>query len=89
MAGPDDLVEHTAILIDSASKPWAKNVLIFMPLFLGHVADNFYAVLKTVVAFLDFGVIASATYIINDLADLEADRVHVTKRSKPQAESSL
>lgn len=59
---------------------WSKNVLIFIPLFLGHMAGNSYAVLKTVVAFLDFGLIASATYIINDLADLEADRAHATKR---------
>lgn len=59
---------------------WSKNVLIFMPLFFVHMQDNFCAVLKTVVAFLDFGLIASATYIINDLADLEADRAHATKR---------
>ncbi|WEX91690.1 UbiA family prenyltransferase (plasmid) [Sinorhizobium garamanticum] len=58
---------------------WSKNVLIFVPLFLGRIAD-FHAVLKTAVGFLAFGLIASATYIINDLADLEADRAHATKR---------
>ena len=57
---------------------WSKNVLIFVPLFLGQ--GNFYAALKTGIAFLDFGLIASATYIINDLADLESDRAHATKR---------
>ncbi|UVK48306.1 UbiA family prenyltransferase (plasmid) [Mesorhizobium sp. AR07] len=59
---------------------WSKNVLIFVPLFLGHVWGDFHAVLKTAIAFLAFGLVASSTYIINDLADLKADRAHVTKR---------
>ncbi|MCZ4093661.1 UbiA family prenyltransferase [Ensifer psoraleae] len=59
---------------------WSKNALIFVPLFLGRIVDDFHAVLKTSVGFLAFGLIASATYIINDLADLEADRAHATKR---------
>ncbi len=59
---------------------WSKNGLIFVPLLLGHIAGGFYAVLKTSVGFLAFSLIASATYIINDLADLEADRAHATKR---------
>ncbi|BAB54997.1 nodulation protein; NoeC (plasmid) [Mesorhizobium japonicum MAFF 303099] len=59
---------------------WSKNVLIFVPLFLGHIAGDLHAVLRTIVAFVAFGLIASATYIINDLADLEADRAHATKR---------
>ncbi|ULJ74235.1 UbiA family prenyltransferase [Rhizobium gallicum] len=59
---------------------WSKNLLIFVPLFLGQFASDFHPVLKTAIAFLAFGLIVSATYIINDLADLEADRVHATKR---------
>ena len=59
---------------------WSKNVLIFVPLFLGHIAGGVCPVLKTAIAFLAFGLIASATYIINDLADLGADRAHATKR---------
>ncbi|WP_373414940.1 UbiA family prenyltransferase [Ensifer aridi] len=59
---------------------WSKNLLIFLPLFLGRIVDDFHAVLKTTAGFLAFGLIVSATYIINDLADLEADRAHATKR---------
>ncbi|MHC2303327.1 UbiA family prenyltransferase [Rhizobium mongolense] len=68
---------------------WSKNVLIFVPLLLGHMAGDFYAVLKTAVAFLAFGLIASATYIINDLADLEADRAHSTKRFRAIAAGKI
>lgn len=64
---------------------WSKNVLISVPLFLAHIADDFYPVLRTAIAFLAFGLVASATYIINDLADLKADRAHATKRFRPIA----
>ncbi|TCU31322.1 UbiA family prenyltransferase [Rhizobium azibense] len=68
---------------------WSKNLLIFAPLLLGHLAGDFHAVLRTGVAFVAFGFIASATYIINDLADLEADRVHATKRFRAIAAGKI
>ena len=40
-------------------------------------------------AFLSFGLAASATYIFNDLLDLEADRHHPRKRSRPFAAGDL
>ncbi|CCM80202.1 MULTISPECIES: UbiA family prenyltransferase [Rhizobium] len=68
---------------------WSKNVLIFVPLFLAHLADDIYAELKTAIAFLSFSLIASATYIINDLADLKADRAHATKRFRAIAAGKI
>ena len=41
------------------------------------------------VAFLSFGLCASATYIVNDLLDLEADRQHPRKRRRPFAAGDL
>jgi 4-hydroxybenzoate polyprenyltransferase len=67
---------------------WAKNVLIFLPLLLAHV----YAagpMAATFLAFLSFGLAASATYILNDLLDLEADRHHPRKRRRPFASGDL
>ncbi|HTC76864.1 MAG TPA: UbiA family prenyltransferase, partial [Edaphobacter sp.] len=40
-------------------------------------------------AFLSFGLCASATYIVNDLLDLEADRQHPRKRLRPFASGDL
>ena len=40
-------------------------------------------------AFLAFGLCASATYILNDLLDIEADRRHPTKRRRPFAAGTL
>ena len=67
---------------------WAKNVLIFLPVLLAHELDLGLLVAATL-AFLSFGLCASATYIVNDLLDLEADRQHPRKRRRPFASGDL
>jgi 4-hydroxybenzoate polyprenyltransferase len=67
---------------------WAKNTLIFLPLLLAHVRAAGPAV-AACLAFLSFGLAASATYIVNDLLDLEADRHHQRKRRRPFAAGDL
>ena len=64
---------------------WAKNLLIFVPLFLGHLAGDVEAVLRTVIAFFAFCLVASGSYLLNDLSDLDADRQHATKRRRALA----
>ena len=67
---------------------WAKNVLIFLPLLLAH-AVGMNAVVQSVLAFFSFSLVASSTYIVNDLLDLSSDRNHVTKRRRPFAAGDL
>ena len=67
---------------------WAKNVLIFIPLLLAH-AWSPGQITGAVLAFLSFSLCASATYIVNDLLDLEADRQHPRKRRRPFASGDL
>ena len=67
---------------------WAKNTLIFVPLLLAH-AWNAANLAGAVVAFFSFGMCASATYIINDLLDIDADRRHPRKRNRPFAAGDL
>jgi 4-hydroxybenzoate polyprenyltransferase len=67
---------------------WAKNILIFLPLLLAH-RWNLGLIGGTLVAFLSFGLCASATYIVNDLLDIEADRKHIKKRRRPFASGDL
>jgi 4-hydroxybenzoate polyprenyltransferase/phosphoserine phosphatase len=67
---------------------WAKNTLIFVPLLLAH-AWKFGTVAAALIAFLSFGMCASATYIINDLLDIETDRRHPRKRRRPFAAGDL
>ena len=67
---------------------WAKNVLIFLPLLLAH-SHNRGLIAAALVAFISFGLCASATYIVNDLLDLDADRQHHRKRRRPFAAGDL
>ena len=67
---------------------WAKNTLIFVPMLLAH-QWKLGAVAGAVIAFISFGLCASATYIINDLLDLEADRRHPRKKMRPFAAGDL
>lgn len=65
-------------------KQWAKNALIFVPLLAAHSLEP-QAWLQALLAFVAFGLCASATYLVNDLLDLPSDRVHRIKRHRPLA----
>lgn len=67
---------------------WAKNTLIFVPVLLAH-AWSLATLTAALIAFVSFGLCASATYIINDLLDIEADRRHPRKRRRPFAAGDL
>ncbi|WP_260703716.1 UbiA family prenyltransferase [Edaphobacter flagellatus] len=67
---------------------WAKNILIFLPVLLAHaLSPALFAAAG--MAVLSFGLCASATYIVNDLLDIEADRIHPRKRRRPFASGDL
>jgi 4-hydroxybenzoate polyprenyltransferase/phosphoserine phosphatase len=68
---------------------WSKNALIFMPLLLSQQFGNIAMTSRSVAMFLLFGVIASSTYVLNDLGDLTADRLHPSKRRRPLAAGVL
>jgi 4-hydroxybenzoate polyprenyltransferase len=67
---------------------WAKNLLVFLPLLLAH-SLRAAPVMAASAAFLCFCFMASATYIFNDLLDLEPDRVHLNKRKRAFAAGDL
>jgi 4-hydroxybenzoate polyprenyltransferase len=88
----DGVSAHKAWLKAIRLHQWAKNALIFLPLLLAHVWKTTHplgAVLGAVIAFFAFGLCASATYIVNDLLDIEADRRHHTKQRRPFAAGNL
>ncbi len=64
---------------------WAKNLLVFVALISSHRYFNLGDALNSAAAFLAFCFCASATYILNDLLDIESDRLHPSKRSRPFA----
>ncbi|WP_277979257.1 UbiA family prenyltransferase [Sphingomonas phyllosphaerae] len=64
---------------------WSKNLLVLAPIVLSHEFLAPALLLEALAAFVLFGVVASATYLINDLADLSADRRHPSKRYRALA----
>jgi 4-hydroxybenzoate polyprenyltransferase len=68
---------------------WAKNVLIFLPVAAAHKLLFPIVAFLSVVAFIVFGICASGTYLLNDLTDLDSDRVHPSKRFRPFASGAL
>ena len=73
---------------EARPKQWAKNVLVFVaPAAAGvlNPFDGLYAIRITAVAFAAFCMVSSATYMVNDVLDVESDRAHPKKRFRPIA----
>ncbi|MFC2157778.1 decaprenyl-phosphate phosphoribosyltransferase [Acidobacteriota bacterium] len=64
---------------------WTKNFFIFAPLIFSENISNMNMLLKTGAAFGLFCMISRAGYILNDLRDLEEDKLHPLKSRRPLA----
>lgn len=70
-------------------RQWTKNLIVFAPLiFSGRIGDS-RSLLASFIAFMVFCVASGAVYAVNDVRDLEQDRVHVKKRERPIAAGRL
>lgn len=67
---------------------YAKNALVFVPMLTAQKL-NAQALLLEIGAFVAFSLCASCVYIFNDLADIEADRAHPTKKNRPLAAGTI
>jgi len=68
---------------------WAKNLLVFVPLFEGHHGDVAATIPRALVTFAAFCLCASSAYVVNDLLDVREDRGHPRKRRRPFAAGEL
>ncbi|MCA9996859.1 MAG: decaprenyl-phosphate phosphoribosyltransferase [Anaerolineales bacterium] len=72
-----------ALLETMRPRQWSKNVFVFVALFFDSQLANGRSVLHTIAAFILLCLMSSAVYIMNDLADIESDRQHPTKKKRP------
>jgi decaprenyl-phosphate phosphoribosyltransferase len=74
-----------ALLVTARPRQWIKNLLVLaVPAAAGALAEP--AVLRdTALAFAAFCLASAGTYMLNDVADREADRAHPVKRLRPVA----
>lgn len=64
---------------------WSKNALIFIPFLLDKTVQTWPNLLLVVLAFFVMSLLASMTYIVNDMLDLSADRLNDTKKNRALA----
>ena len=68
---------------------WVKNGLVFVPLLTAFAFADLARAQSAVLAFAAFCLAASATYLLNDILDVDSDRIHPRKRQRPFASGQL
>lgn len=78
-----------AFVVAMRPRQWAKNLLVVVaPLGAGKLFEG-PVLLETLLAFISFCLVSSATYLVNDVLDRERDRAHPTKSARPIASGAL
>lgn len=74
-----------------AARPhqWSKNLLVLAPTVLGWMQVTPAALARTLIAMVLLCALSSLTYIVNDVADVQADRRHASKRRRPFAAGAI
>lgn len=79
-------MEHLKLL---RPKDWAKNLFLFLPLFFSGELFDWTKYPPLLAGILAFCCMASSIYIINDYRDIEDDRKHHEKKSRPLASGAV
>src|SRR4051794_22758702 len=78
-----------ALLAATRPRQWVKNGLVLaVPAAAGKLAEADVAA-DTALALVAFCLASAGTYLLNDVADVEADRLHPVKRNRPIAAGEL
>jgi 4-hydroxybenzoate polyprenyltransferase len=93
MSAEPTLVQRRSALVAEivALRPhqWTKNILVFAGvLFAGQLGDG-TRVLEALVTFAAYCMLSSAGYLVNDVRDAAADRLHPVKRFRPIARGEV
>ncbi len=70
-------------------RQWTKNVVVLAALVLSLQLDEPARLVRAAAAFVIFCAVSSAVYLVNDLVDIESDRLHPEKRRRPLAAGEL
>lgn len=82
---------HTAINLFKSLRPkqWSKNFFVFAGVLFSQNLFNRPLLYKSILAFVIFCLLSGSAYLINDLVDLERDRMHPEKCKRPLASGQL
>ena len=73
----------SALITTMRPRQWPKNLFVYVPLFYDGKFTDPASFLAVTGAFVLLCLMSSAVYIMNDLADIESDREHPTKKNRP------
>lgn len=68
---------------------WVKNLLVFAPIVFASKIFDLVLLRNVVFAFFSICFAASFVYVVNDIFDIESDKVHPQKRNRPLARGDI
>jgi 4-hydroxybenzoate polyprenyltransferase len=77
------------LLLSLRPSQWTKNLIVFAGLIFGERLFDAGSVTRAVLAFAVFCLLSGVVYLVNDVRDREADRLHPTKSRRPIASGAL
>ncbi len=70
-------------------KHYIKNLLIFLPLFFSGLYCNMNNIFICILGFVLFSAVCSIVYVVNDICDIDKDRKHPKKKTRPLASGKV
>jgi len=77
------------LILTLRPRQWTKNLILFAGLIFSQNLFNPVLFSKTLYAFLVFCLLSGAVYLVNDIIDIEKDRLHPEKKKRPLASRKL
>ena len=68
---------------------WTKNIFVFVPLIFSKNLTHKDFLIEVLLGFLFFSLASSLVYVINDLTDIEKDKLHKIKKNRPIASGKI
>jgi 4-hydroxybenzoate polyprenyltransferase len=79
----------TALIQTMRPRQWVKNAFLFFAIFFDKQIFILPAFLRTLAGFGLFCLVSSVVYLVNDIADIDADRQHPVKKNRPLPSGKL
>ena len=68
---------------------WSKNAILFVPALADHKILQLNILINSIISFFAFSMLAFCIYILNDIRDIDEDRLHIEKRDRPLASGKI
>lgn len=70
-------------------KSWLKNLFVFFAIIFSLELFEWNKFIQAVILTMSFCLISSAIYVLNDICDVEKDRIHAVKKNRPIASGQI